>query len=478
MATTANSSSWIRTYTRDDATKYQIAYRSNNTWKEDANGRALPGSFTTNLQVDRTAIDGGVTGGGVNATWTTAATRGPGANGVWERKYLDDSDTTLGFALPDASWDDLNNRSSNFNSQVSNVSAGAIAKYFRTLGYGRGSGLSTQEGAIRELTRSQGSNNQGNSSEDATGANRMFVKSLAEESGDRPRQKYGARYTYYYPMALKANRDQDKLSISVLEYRPRPINKETTGGKTTLGIGERPAYTGKTLGSVFLPVPGSVLDSNNVSWAEDEMDPAKLALANAFFENVQKGSGAIDGIIDSAAGIAGAVGENAGDVKTGVAAALAKSATGGNILTRSTGAVINPNMELLFRGPQLRNFGLTWKMSPRDYEESEMIKKIIRMFKQSMAVKRSESLVFLKSPNTYKLQYITAGGRDHSFLPKIKECALTGCSVNYTPDGNYQTYENSSMVAYEMTLNFAELEPIYHDDYSKLDDNEDQSIGF
>ena len=29
-----------------------------------------------------------------------------------------------------------------------------------------------------------------------------------------------------------------------------------------------------------------------------------------------------------------------------------------------------------------------------------------------------------------------------------------------------------------MTLNFAELEPIYHDDYSKLDDNEDQSIGF
>ena len=96
MATTANSSSWVRTYTKDDATKYQVAYRSNNVWKEDANGRALPGSFTTNLQVDRTAIDGNVTGGGVNATWTTAATRGPGASGVWERKYLDDSDTTLG----------------------------------------------------------------------------------------------------------------------------------------------------------------------------------------------------------------------------------------------------------------------------------------------------------------------------------------------------------------------------------------------
>ena len=100
------------------------------------------------------------------------------------------------------------------------------------------------------------------------------------------------------------------------------------------------------------------------------------------------------------------------------------------------------------------------------------------MFKQSQAVKRTESMLFLKSPNTYKLRYLTARGRDHNFLPKIKECALTGCSINYTPDGNYQTYENSSMVAYEMTLSFNELEPIYHDDYTKLDGNTDRSVGF
>ena len=475
MATTANSPSWIRTYTRDDATKYQIAYRSNTTWKVTASGRALPGSFTTNLQVDRTAIDGGVTGGGINAPWTTAATRGPGANGVWERKYIDDSDTTLGYALPDASWDDLNNRSSNFNSQVGNISANAIAKYFRTLGYGRGNGLSTQEGAIRELTRSQGSNNQGNSSETTvTGTN---IKTLAEGAGDRPRQRYGSRYTYYYPVALEANADQDKLSISVLKYTPRPIGG-SVGGGAGLGIGEREGYKSRIIGSVVLPVPGNVLDSNNVEWGSNEMDPVKLLASNAFFENVQKAGGAMDGLADTVGDIGKSIGENSGDVKTAVAAALAKSATGGSILTRATGAVINPNMELLFKGPQLRTFGLTWKMSPRDYEESEMIKKIIREFKQSMAVQRSESMLFLKSPSTYKLQYITAGGKDHSFLPKIKECALTGCNINYTPDGNYQTYENSSMVAYEMTLNFNELEPIYHDDYTKLDGDTDQSIGF
>jgi len=475
MATTANSSSWVRTYTKNDATKYQIAYRSNNTWKLDANGRALPGSFTTNLQVDRTAIDGDVTGGGVSATWTTAATRGPGANGVWERKYLDDDDTTLGYALPDASWDDLNSRTSNFNAQVNNISSNAIVKYFRTLGFGRGSGLSTQAGAIRELARSQGINDQGNPSDESTGANQS-LRTLADEAQDRPREKYQSRYTYYYPVALKANRDQDKLQISVLEYKPRPLPSQQS--KPTLGIGEREGYTSRTLGSVFLPVPGNVLDNNNVSWDQDTMNPAQLAAADGFFDNVQKGSGAIDGLADALAKAGMAVGEGAGDVKQAVAGALAKAATGGSILTRSTGKIINPNMELLFKGPQMRTFQLAWKMSPRDYEESEMIKKIIRMFKQSMAVKRTESQVFLKSPNTYKLRYLTARGREHGFLPKIKECALVGCGINYTPDGNYQTYENSSMVAYQMTLSFSELEPIYHDDYTKLDQDRDESVGF
>ena len=476
MATTANSPSWIRTYTRDDSTRYQIAYRSNNTWKEDAKGRPVPGSFTTNLQVDRIAIDGNVTGGGINATWSTAATRGPGANGAWTRKYFDDAATDLGFVLPDASWEDLNDRKSNFNSQINNVSANAIAKYFRTLGYGRGSGVSTQEGAIREITRSQGSNNQGNPSEETTGANLLNISSLAEQTGSRPRRKYQSRFTYYYPTSIKADPERDMMKISALEYKAKEIKNFQIARQRDAG--GRAGYTQRVTGSVFLPVPGSVSDNNQVKWGPDELDPASLAAANVFFENVQKSKGNIEGLIDGVGDIAKQIGQNKGDVKTGVAAALTKAATGANVLTRTSGAVINPNMELLFGGPQLRPFTFTWRMSPRDVEEAEMIKKIIRMFKQSMAVRRSESELFLKSPNTYALRFLTAGSKEHSYLPKIKECALTGFNMVYTPDGNYQTYENSSMVAYEMSMSFQELEPIYHDEYYKLDQDRDESIGF
>ena len=77
-----------------------------------------------------------------------------------------------------------------------------------------------------------------------------------------------------------------------------------------------------------------------------------------------------------------------------------------------------------------------------------------------------------------KLRYLTARGRDHTFLPKIKECALTSFNVNYTPDGNYATYEDSSMVAYEVQFSFQELEPVFNQDYARLDSNTDVSIGY
>ena len=46
---------------------------------------------------------------------------------------------------------------------------------------------------------------------------------------------------------------------------------------------------------------------------------------------------------------------------------------------------MNPNMELLFNGPQLRTFGFTFKLSPRTKDEATKIKDIIYCFKRAMA---------------------------------------------------------------------------------------------
>ena len=130
-------------------------------------------------------------------------------------------------------------------------------------------------------------------------------------------------------------------------------------------------------------------------------------------------------------------------------------------------------MELLFKGPALRSFTFSWKMSPRDQKESIEIAKIIRMFKQSMAPQKTDAGLFLKAPSIYKLTFNQGTGR-HKFLPRMKECALNNCAVNYTPDGSYMTYDNAAMVALEMSLSFQEMEPIYNNDMSHSDD----SIGY
>ena len=156
-------------------------------------------------------------------------------------------------------------------------------------------------------------------------------------------------------------------------------------------------------------------------------------------------------------------------VKDLLGTAIVEAATGasaGALLSRAKGVIMNPNMELLFKKPQLRPFNFTFKLAPRSRKEAIAVINIIRTFKQSMAPIRSQSNLFLKTPHTYRLQYMSRG-KVHPFLNMFKECALTNMSMKYTPDGNYATYEDGVMTAYEMTMQFKELEPVFNDDYEQ-----------
>ena len=90
-----------------------------------------------------------------------------------------------------------------------------------------------------------------------------------------------------------------------------------------------------------------------------------------------------------------------------------------------------------------------------------------------MSVKRAQTDLFLKAPHTFEIKYIYGiTQKDHPWINRIKECALTGCTVNYTPAGSYATFGDGAMTSYEIGLQFAELEAIYDDDYLELSENE------
>ena len=136
------------------------------------------------------------------------------------------------------------------------------------------------------------------------------------------------------------------------------------------------------------------------------------------------------------------------------------------LLARTTGAIFNPNTELLFRGPQLRPFGFSFFLAARSQSEANEIKQIIRFFKQGMSIKESTDNLFLKTPNVFNIRYVFGrNGQDHPGLNKIKTCALKSCSVDYNPDNTFMTFEDGTMTAYRITMQFQELLPITESDY-------------
>jgi hypothetical protein len=222
--------------------------------------------------------------------------------------------------------------------------------------------------------------------------------------------------------------------------------------------------------TIYLPMTPSISETNSVGWGSDELNPVQIAFGQAAMNSVAAGGEGdlMKFVTTTASGIMDATRAVTSDQKLSkfINAYFAGQAVSANLLGR-TGIVINPNLELLFQGPKLRSFRYNFRFTPRDDKEAKEIRRIIRVFKKSMAPRRTEGSLFLGVPAVYEIKYIFKGGGDHPFLNKIKPCALTGFNVNYAPDGSYMTYQDGSMTSYTVDMQFDELEPIYNEDISQ-----------
>ncbi len=326
------------------------------------------------------------------------------------------------------------------------------------------------------LNNSNGSKNKGKESGNSQNEPRLSSVSQAADvlNAGAGKAAAGTRESgfgsYVFPRSLRQGRDgQDFLKFDMLKYEPRDFDDKSFSFKKRTDTNKR------TIGTVILPIPGGIQDGVGVRFGDSSMTPLDMAKANIALTTVSEGFTA--GITEAgraAQNVAGAFGDN----KKALAAVIAGMAAGGqDLLTRTTGAIANPNMELLFDGPELRTFSFQFLLAPRSQEEAKTLIQILRFFKQGMAPIRTKSRLFLKSPHTFQLSYRNSKGQDHKYLNKFKECALANFGVNYTPNGNYSTYEDGVMTAYQMTMTYKELNPIYNDDYGNSG-SLPQEIGF
>tara|TARA_Y100001934_G_C12346053_1_gene772848 strand:- start:37 stop:1338 length:1302 start_codon:yes stop_codon:yes gene_type:complete len=314
-----------------------------------------------------------------------------------------------------------------------------------------------------------------------------------------------------YPLEAMTE-STDYLQVDIVEYSS--IGEKSGGSLVSLPGNRRNTINRNKLpkgvstkslvnkGTVLLQIPANIQDGNAVSAGDSKMNSivgAAVGGATGLMENVgtalatapegdetRMGNAIAEGqkVIKNMITDSG-VGNDVRGLITKKLAASAVNALGGNvtvnqILSRQDGTIFNPNMELLFNGPTLRNFRFSFKMTPRSEKEAEQIKLIVRTFKMNMApkVNAGGSSLFLKTPNVFELRY-KSGRKDHPFLHKFKQCFLTDISVNYTAEGVYATYENKEPISMIMDLTFKELEPIYDIDYfDKYGYDADNTVGY
>ena len=235
----------------------------------------------------------------------------------------------------------------------------------------------------------------------------------------------------------------------------------------------------KAIYYITLPIPQDLNDSNVVTWGDDSMNIFQIAAVDAaagILGNTKESFENAKALLDAGIGrsIGAALGADTGRAITRAIAGEAIDKLGANIrpnsvLGRSTGMILNSNLELLFSGVTLRTFPFSINFSPRNARESSEVLSIIKALKSSMAAKKNASQgqggIFLRAPDVFQLRYLH-NGKDHPFLNRIKDCALTAMSVNYTNSGTYTTYDDGTPVSIRMNLTFKELNPIYFEDYA------------
>ena len=298
---------------------------------------------------------------------------------------------------------------------------------------------------------------------------------------------YGAlnpntKAAYAYPVDIST--DQDHLMIKKYKYsRGESINQSGPDG----------SVAGKEYdGFAILPMP-KVSDSNGAEWGDSDLNIFGIAAAQALQSTVTGGIDAAnkggfninqvpqnirdffkdDKVQSNAIGslaVGGALGASALLKTIGV------SIEPDTLLARSTGFIANPNAELLFQGPVLRDFGFQFLMIARSQEEGTMIRKMIRWFKEGAAPKYRNAAL-LGTPDIFRLEYVTP--TNPGILNKFHDMALRTITVDYAPDGFWSAYEDAHPVACRMSLQFTELKPVYDVDYAfgPFADGDDYSSG-
>ena len=316
-----------------------------------------------------------------------------------------------------------------------------------------------------------------------------------------------------YPRDLQISSQTDYINFKFFKYKP-PFKRGGSGQSGYYQGGEG-NIDGKVLNELLMYMPQDVSTSMSTSWGGKEITNAAAGMLAGYanlstgdvggvLQNVGAGLSGLNALPTTAATAVVRMGLNATGAQTNL--------TQNDILGGTAGIILNPNTELLFGGPSIRNIGFRFKMAARSEKEAQDMIRICRTFQyhahaafggestvtkavlgglfgepsstgsnrgeeraadqnattQPSALssdqisKLSNSNNFISIPDLCVFKYMT-GGELNEYINQYKACAITNVDVNFTPDGSYSTLIGGYPSAVELSLTLVETKIIYKD---------------
>ena len=229
---------------------------------------------------------------------------------------------------------------------------------------------------------------------------------------------------------------------------------------------------------IHLPIPRNVTDTQGVQYGEGSLNPLEAlgtSLVSAGFspnQPIDKLKNALNATLNKGnkifqdpqtQNIIGAT------ISGSLIGALGGNVTTNQLISRATGQVLNPNLELLFNGVGLRVFPFSFQFFPRNRTEGIEVMNIIKTLKYEMAASRNRAEnalegIFIGAPSIFQLRYMK-GADPHPFLNKFLPTFLSDLKVNYTASGAHSTFYDGTPTHIQVDMQFKEINPIFKEDY-------------
>ena len=314
----------------------------------------------------------------------------------------------------------------------------------------------------------------------------------------------GYVHGFRYPFDMSIEKQSDYIKFQFFKYKA-PFQRGGEGLEGYYGESNEGSIGERAGDDILMYMPQDVSTSMSSSWGGKEISNAAAGALSAYsnyvtnpndkdlLDNFQAGIKNLAGLPTSA---------GAALVRMGLSATGAQSNLSQNdVLGGTSGVILNPNTEVLFGGPSIRNIGFKFKMMARSQREAERMLKICRMFqfhaspKMGMDVDLRDMFVrgldavakvktfgffkgsdldkkgkinkddflvnnFIQIPNLCLFKYMS-GPDINPYLTQYKACAITNVDVNFTPDGSYSTLIDGYPSAVELSISLVETKLIY-----------------